>query len=59
MMTVKQIYDELMSHDAEWRRAFFELVKVFKEAKPEHQTMILNALKEMNEQRGGGSHDIR
>ena len=58
-MTVKQIYDELMSHSPEWRRAFFELVKVFKEAKPEHQLMILNTLKEMNTQRGDGSHDVR
>ena len=47
-MTVKQIYDELMSHSPEWRRAFFELVKVFKEAKPEHREMILKMLKERN-----------
>ena len=37
----------------------FDLVKVFKEAEPEHQLMILNILREMNVQRGGGSHDIR
>lgn len=43
-MMTRQIYNELMGHDTEWIRAFFELVKVFKE---------------MNNQRGGGSHDVR
>lgn len=46
MMTVKQIYDELLSHDAEWKRAFQELARLFKEATPEQREMVLKVLRE-------------
>lgn len=51
-MTVKQIYEELKQHDPEWIRQFIELVKLFKEAAPEHRKNVIEMLKgKQNESR--------
>ena len=44
-MTAKQIYDVIMRHEPEWIRAFNELVKLYKEAAPDHRMIALDMIR--------------
>ena len=48
-MTAKQIYDVIMRHEPEWIRAFNELVKLYKEAAPDHRMIALDMIRKGGE----------
>ena len=53
-MNSRQIYDMIMKHDPEWIREFIRLVKLCREAAPEHRMIVLDMLRN-----GGRSHDAQ
>ena len=44
-MTQEEIYKRLKQHDEEWLRAFVELDRLYKDARPELKETVMDMLK--------------
>lgn len=57
METVMNYFDSLMKESPEWRQAFIDLAKAYKEADPESRRRALDMLKEANKKRSQNIQD--